>query len=531
MISLQTNVSASQALQQERLNQRSIQVNSRNISSGLRINYAADDPSGLAVASVMSAQIGGLTTAIENIQDNIRMIRTADSTLSGMQDILMRIRDLAVRGANEAVLTDGDRDKINNEILTLGSELERLGNSITYNTKNVLTDALDDGVQGNGEYNITEATAAQIAAIGGDVAYEKFKEKVLNMLSGAVNRSFEYFGIQKDLDTPLTVSLDFSYAGPAAATGTGTLNSIDIQINLSVVQPVSDQWLSSMLTHEAAHALTIGEGVEGTDATTLRLEMQSQYVSQEVNDRLTPGGNPLIQAQIAGPLDADVALTNEDYARAALAAQHIYSAHGRDAWVNIMDYMKQNPGATYTGDNGAIVTVLGYSDWADFETAVDAYSTAGDLAGHVEADPRYVLYQSGNRMLRFNKDDIMQVGSDNVSSNQYDIDDSLNIVDFRFMAARTTEVAQRCIDNVDHAINSISSYRSRLGGVENRLLHTLDDVNAQIINTARSKSSILDADMAKEATELTRAQIIQQSNLMALTSANFNPKVILSMLS
>lgn len=111
----------------------------QKLSSGLRINYAADDPSGLSVSTGMSAKIKGLEASLINIQNSITMIRTMEGGLAEIHDILMRVRDLAVRAGNTAVLTTADRDKLQTEADSLVEEIGRTAQSVTFNKKYVLS--------------------------------------------------------------------------------------------------------------------------------------------------------------------------------------------------------------------------------------------------------------------------------------------------------------------------------------------------------------------------------------------------------
>ena len=105
------------------------------LSSGLRINYAAEDPSGLGISSSNRAIIGGLSTAIENVQDGIKMIRTSDGAMSEIHDLLQRGRDIAVRAANTATLTTSDLQKLQNEVDSITAAINEIANGVTYNTK------------------------------------------------------------------------------------------------------------------------------------------------------------------------------------------------------------------------------------------------------------------------------------------------------------------------------------------------------------------------------------------------------------
>jgi flagellin len=141
-----TNISGLIGLNNLRLTNLGLQTSLERLSSGLRINHAADDPSGLAIAKGMEAQIGGIRTAVQNAEDGINLIRTADSSLSETQDILLRMRDLAVRAANEATLTTADMTRLDNEFQSLKDELDRKSEAVTFNTKTLFNGTFSAGL-------------------------------------------------------------------------------------------------------------------------------------------------------------------------------------------------------------------------------------------------------------------------------------------------------------------------------------------------------------------------------------------------
>ncbi|HOC91811.1 MAG TPA: flagellin [bacterium] len=141
-----TNISGLIGLNNLRLTNLGLQTSLERLSSGLRINHAADDPSGLAIAKGMEAQIGGIRTAVQNAEDGINLIRTADGSLSETQDILLRMRDLAVRAANEATLTSADMTRLDNEFQSLKDELDRKSEAVTFNTKTLFNGTFSAGL-------------------------------------------------------------------------------------------------------------------------------------------------------------------------------------------------------------------------------------------------------------------------------------------------------------------------------------------------------------------------------------------------
>ncbi len=176
-----TNISGLIGLNNLRLTNLGLQTSLERLSSGLRINHASDDPSGLAIAKGMEAQIGGIRTAVQNAEDGINLIRTADGSLSETQDILLRMRDLSVRAANEATLTSADLTRLDNEFQSLVAELDRKADAVTFNTKNLF----------NGDY-----AGGQVLQIGPDNAVTYQLTVTIQSLSSAAG-----LGLGDDLTT------------------------------------------------------------------------------------------------------------------------------------------------------------------------------------------------------------------------------------------------------------------------------------------------------------------------------------------
>lgn len=119
------------------------QANSmEKLSSGLRINSAKDDAAGLAISEKMRGQVRGLDQASRNAQDGISLIQTAEGALTETQDILQRMRELAVQSSNDSN-TDTDRGQIQKEVNQLAKEVTRISNDTEFNTKKLLTGAAD----------------------------------------------------------------------------------------------------------------------------------------------------------------------------------------------------------------------------------------------------------------------------------------------------------------------------------------------------------------------------------------------------
>jgi flagellin len=114
------------------------------LSSGQRINRAGDDAAGLSISEKMRGQIRGLDQASRNAQDGISMIQTAEGALGEVHDILQRMRELAVQGANDTNVS-ADRDAIGNELAELGKEVTRIKDNTQFNEQNLLNASAGDG--------------------------------------------------------------------------------------------------------------------------------------------------------------------------------------------------------------------------------------------------------------------------------------------------------------------------------------------------------------------------------------------------
>ena len=142
------NVAAQYAHRQLTLSNTRLNNSMEKLSSGYRINHAADDAAGLAISEKFRTQINGLDQASRNTQDGISMIQTAEAGLEEVHSILQRMRTLAVQSSNDT-LTDSDRGQIQLEINQLLSEIDRMQTSVQFNTKHLL----------NGQFNTPPANS------------------------------------------------------------------------------------------------------------------------------------------------------------------------------------------------------------------------------------------------------------------------------------------------------------------------------------------------------------------------------------
>src|SRR3954469_1373562 len=151
---IQNNVEAFNAHRTLSMTESGLGRSMERLSSGFRINRAADDAAGLAISERLRGQIGGLDQAQRNVQDAVSLVQTAEGSLTEVHAMLHRIRDLAVQFKNGS-LSNNDRTAIQSEVNQLASEIERIGSSAEFNGIKVL--------------NTTQTVSFQVGAEDGQV--------------------------------------------------------------------------------------------------------------------------------------------------------------------------------------------------------------------------------------------------------------------------------------------------------------------------------------------------------------------------
>jgi flagellin len=129
---INTNVAALEAHRNLVNSSNAMAKSMQRLSSGLRINSAADDAAGLAISQSLTGQVNGLDQAQRNVQDGVSLVQTADGTLNDVHQMLQRVRELAVQYAN-GTLSANDKSAIASEVATLASEISRIGTSAQFN--------------------------------------------------------------------------------------------------------------------------------------------------------------------------------------------------------------------------------------------------------------------------------------------------------------------------------------------------------------------------------------------------------------
>jgi flagellin len=229
------------------------------LSSGLRINRAADDAAGLAIGQKLSAQVTGLNQARRNAQDGISMVQTAEGALAEVHSMLQRIRELAVEAAN-STLSSTDAASIGTEITALRDEINRIAGATNFNGQNLLTGALSVGQSGGTLAVGTSLTTGHSAAISAvDVAGAKASTTytITSQAGGKVTLS-DGTGLSQQVTLAATIGAD----------GTTTVNFGNLGVKLTVVGDAA-KTAAELATDLAATAGTLASAAGGASGADL----------------------------------------------------------------------------------------------------------------------------------------------------------------------------------------------------------------------------------------------------------------------
>ena len=450
----------------------------QRLSSGLRINSAADDAAGLAIAQKMDTQVRGLKQANRNAMDGISLIQTAEGALNEVHAMLQRVRELAIQSSN-GTLTAEDRKAINDEVDQLKQEIKRISDNIEFNERKLLNGEIDRRAFSNnkkvadivsmsdtvdpGSYTFTVGKAATQTYVDSIAKFD-----VPTGVSGKININGEQVEILATDD---------------AQTAFAKLRDLcdTVGIDLFKYESGSDEKLSMVVREYGAVDLTI----KGDKDLLVKLGLQ------EANANSTPvaatEGNNVEISGISGSFPPNTTYTIEGN-RIVFQASEGFQLIAEGS-INILDP-------------------------EDLETPKEAGPT-----GEVTLD----ILETGPLDLQIgaNEGQFMQVRIQNLSPTSLGLDN---------MNLNTTESSQRTITIVDDAIEQISSVRSKLGAYQNRLEHTVANLDVAAENMTSSLSRIQDADMAAEMAEYTQKNILSQAGTSMLAQANQRPAQILQLL-
>ena len=444
------------------------------LSSGYKINRAADDAAGLSISEKMRKQIRGLTQASANAQDGISAVQTAEGALTEVHDMLQRMNELAVKSAN-GTNSEDDRSYIQNEIDQLVTEIDRVSTTTKFNETYLLQGNARGTVSATDTDQKVESKLAGVelnAAAGselvaGDVVLGKVTAEVKNNAGGA---------LIGDLSGSVLNALN------NAADGTITITQkTDAVTNKLVDQYEVKDGNDVKATLTQAQLKEMGVNITAGTANAGEMTIQLKWNQTEQKD---------LQAGLS--IKADAANTTA----AKLQASHL----------KVGDEVKVTIKAEQDATTGNTVTKLKAYDNAYVPDALN-------VSLHVGAD-------SSN-------DNKIEMSIESMSSKSLGLvnEDGRLLVD-----GKDSTNADKAIDTIAQAIQKVSTQRSALGAVQNRLEHTVNNLDNVVENTTSAESQIRDTDMATEMVKYSNNNILSQAGQAMLAQANQSNQGVLSLL-
>jgi flagellin len=541
---------------------RNIGINSSNasksmakLSSGLRINTAADDAAGLGISEKMKGQINGLDQATSNAQDGISMVQTAEGALNETTSILQRMKQLATQASNGTTTSD-DRSSIQDEMNQLTSEINRIGNTTEFNTQKVL----NGGVGSTDGQKITQATSASVT-IGFSAA------------AGSLSGKLVVDNVTFDLSTVAGTT------GDTQATMINKLNNVTSGgVKLSDLVNITKNGTGLEFTDKASGAsskinlnMTAGGGLPtenitgkgtptliekvGLQATTTLGAAADTTIAKDATIKITVGSGSAVEVSLGD------GVTNKTYTTNSNPDANVDQA-GMDQVIKDLNASLQKAGVSdkveaslskdnkvqfisKTGENisvangtGTALTSLGLTVAADATTVKNVEQVAGPGAQGTGFNTTFQIGANTGQTMSLTIDDMRSAalgitgnaGQSGFTTTNTVTDGTTDIKEEAALNVMTTTDASSAISTLDKAISAVSTERGKLGATQNRLEHTINNLGVASQNLTTAESRITDVDMASEYANYSKFNVESQAAQAMLAQANQQPQQILQLL-
>ena len=429
------------------------------LSSGYKINRAADDAAGLSISEKMRKQIRGLTQASLNAQDGISAVQTAEGALTEVHDMLQRMNELAVKASN-GTNSEDDRGYIQDEIDQLVKEIDRVSETTKFNETYLLKG------DGTATREVTKTTPAQEAV---DVKAEYVSGKGVDNVALKNGKT-------------LAVNAVWYEKGKTTAITADDIDKLFEVKNGNVV---------------------LKEGVELFDvAADSATDFGAQLTANKVDNTAVQGvfevGSSKVSTANDGSALVDAAGLNALFNTDGSIKTKFYAQKTDGSWAEVgaeqvAKFIKVTPGQEAVA--------------AGTKTETETYTKALTLSLHVGAD--------GNDDNKISLD-IESMSAEGIGVKGLDVS--------------TEDAATKSIETLKASIQKVSTQRSALGAIQNRLEHTINNLDNVVENTTSAESQIRDTDMATEMVKYSNNNILAQAGQAMLAQSNQANQGVLSLL-
>jgi len=444
------------------ITQGTLSKSAEKLSSGYKVNRAADDAAGLSISEKMRKQIRGLTQASLNAEDGISSVQTAEGALTEVHDMLQRMNELATKAAN-GTNSVSDRATIQDEVSQLLTEIDRVSETTKFNetyllkgdkdTKTVSVKAHDAGIDGRLTQNDTQATFVMNALKLGDTIKIGGTEYTIGSTQDNVKASISGAIVGE------TITIDGETYEVAKTTNADkrqyTVSALKLMISKS--SEVIYKGKKHVVINNNGTALTADTMT--TSDTNRPLVISKATAYNKISDQLKVASSVGATTNAEMGKSPNVGKTTVTFSISKLAT------------------VERKEGMTFSLHVGADADMTN-----KISVQIDALDTAG-------------LGIKG-----------------------------LNVKDY------TGAAATYAIDAIGDAITKVSAQRSLLGAVQNRLEHTINNLDNVVENTTSAESTIRDTDMATEMVKYSNSNILSQAGQSMLAQSNQANQGVLSLL-
>ena len=556
---IQHNISALNSYNRLSGNNKALAKNLEKLSSGYKINRAADDAAGLAISEKMRAQITGMNRAQQNSKDGISLVQTAEGALTEVHSMLNRMVDLTTQASN-GIYTDTERTKIQDELKQLESEIDRIADATNFNGIKLL-----DGSMGASKSSSTSA-AKTVLDVSDNLEVETIDAQqgkavftnttnvtnldaegakntyTLNFSDGtSVSVDFEIIKSGTNF-TMLVNGEDKGYTGAALsnAVGNNSANVNEALIN-ALNEKLGDKY--DVVDNGGKLEITAKEAGSGT-ATLVDMEItgvksDGSTVNTSVNPAAAKNADAKLGGTAAGATDSVNPTDTTDIIKFSdLNTNNLYDGTNLDDamfTINGQKFVIAKNATDVSGLDKDITVIIGDPGGDATNKASIAQQIGQALGMEVKVDsktaPTTMLFSGSAPKAAAGLQ--LQIGdtADDYNQLMVTVDDChADALGVKGLSVADPAAAAESMEKAKAAIEQVSKVRSLLGATQNRLDHTLANLEETTTNLTEAESRIRDTDMANEMMKYTKNNILIQSSQAMLAQANQVPQGVLQLL-
>jgi flagellin len=572
MLGINSNINSLVAQQNLSGTQNALSQAITRLSSGKRINSAADDAAGLAISTGMQTQINGLNQGVSNANDGVSMVQTASSGLTQITASLQRIRTLAVQASNGGLSAD-NRAALQQEVTQQIAEVNRIASQTQYNGKNIL-----DGSAGNVSFQVG-ANVGQTVSLNLSQNMSAASLGTGAPLAGQTLGTYTGLSLNGDGSKAVAGSATVSITGASSTnassvTVTGGAGAATYQDNTGghfYAQDSTGKWYSNTtaaLAATSAQNKTAADALSTTtDAGTIAaLNQASQSVTvtagagtvsivagSNTAGGITPAGTTSISATNDGKGNLTVTDNAGNYyvknvggsgdwymSTSASGAATLATADAQGAANDITNSGKD--AGTVSALNSAVATAA-----ANVTSSVTTPAAITSINVLSDGKGGFTFTDQNNQALATNtvsalfgantaQGKISTAGLDAVANASTDatVTSQINTLNKPSTVASidisTAQGASMAMESIGNALNDVNNLQATLGAAQNRFSAIASAQAAQSTDLSTAQSNIQDANFAQETANLSKAQVLQQAGISVLAQANSLPQQVLKLL-